>query len=292
MENLLQRIHDGEIEYRKTDEGVVNRTYITSNYVIQEPVEGEELRTMKGTVLNKNLHRRGAPVPEVLYISEEPQHAIYEKIGGVSLENRQDFDDSRYFEAMRNAGKALAEIHRLPVEGYGKPDREHDFRRGEHDGWRKFVRSYVDEAEKFVESEEFSEIVERASDLVNIDELPEEPESRTLHMDFTPDNIIVGEDTPVTVIDFDDAYFGDPMFDYVHSKLIMSKRGEDALNAFQEGYNSVREVKLNDEQEKTYTAMAVLQQSIGGEWCLRNDVDVDAEDWSELITDFLNELDD
>lgn len=278
------------MEHREASEGVVNSTYITPEYVVQEPVGGSDESLRRGTAITKYLREHGAPVPEVLYEGEEPHHVVLDRIEGVSLENREEFSDEAYLEAVENAGRALAEVHKVPVRGYGKAVEKENFQKGEYETWKEFVESYIESTDGYIQSDEFSGIAGRASELVNAGEMPEGPDSAVLHMDYTPDNIIVGEDLEATVIDFDDAYYGDPDWDLIHSSLIMSKRGDEVEEAFREGYENIRDVNLGEDLERSYTALAVLQQAKGGEWCLRNSKDVDIENWRSGLENTVKEI--
>lgn len=290
-ENILEKIKNGEIEFVEADEGVVTSTYITEDYVVQEPDHGNGGRLKKNRLICNKLHNNGAPVPEVVEYSENPLYIVFEKLDGTSLENRAEFSEADYLEGVRNAGKALAQIHDgQDNPGYGKPDREKGFRSAPHDSWRDFVHDYIEGALDYVENERFKPIVERASEMIDIDEMPENPESRILHMDYTPDNIIIDSDLEARVIDFDNAYYGDPLFDLMYAELAMNKRGSEVRESFREGYKQVRDPDLTEELERNYRAMAIIQDARAGEWCLRNEKDVDFEEWSRGLENVLENL--
>lgn len=286
----MEKIKSGEVESQEADEGVVTSTYITEDHVVQEPDHGNGGRLKKNRLICNKLHENGAPVPEVVDYSEDPLYIVFEKLDGVSLENRDSFSDEEYLEAVRNSGKALAQIHGQDGSGYGKPDREQGFQSAPHDSWKEFVNDYVEGTIDYVEDERFRPIVEKASEIINIDEMPDNPENRILHMDYTPDNIIINSDLEAHVIDFDNAYYGDPLFDLMYAELAMQKRGEEVAETFREGYKDVRDPGLTEELERNYRAMAVMQDARAGEWCLRNEKDVNFEEWSNGLQNMLSEL--
>lgn len=288
-DNILDKIKNGEIEYREADEGVVTSTYITDDHVVQEPQHGNGEKLKKNKFLCDFLHKRGVPVPEVIEHGEDPFHVVFEKLEGVSLEQRNEFNESDYLEAVRNAGEALALIHEQEGFGYGKPDIDRDFKAGSHENWRKFAEDYVQGSLDYVTSDRFRPIVEEASSVIDVDELPENPEKGILHMDYTLDNVIVDQDLEVSVIDLDGARYGDPRLDLVYADMIMSKKGEDVAEAFRAGYERVRDTDLAPELEKNYTALAIMRDSRGGEWCLKNEKDVDLDDWSQGLRNKVNE---
>ncbi|MFB6144957.1 MAG: phosphotransferase family protein [Candidatus Nanohaloarchaea archaeon] len=244
--NLLDKIKNGEMEHSLPRDGVVNETYITDDYVVQVPMEGNEDKWRKNLFLTKELNRKGVPVPEVLEVNNDPLYAAYERIEGPTLKDREEFSDEEYLEAVRNAGKALGMIHSQKVEGYGKPLPKKDFMEAEYDDWHDFVKEYIQGSLNYVERDLFRETVERAAELVKTEDLPRKPEPRILHMDYTPDNILVSSDLSVHVIDFEGALYGDPDLDLMYAELIASKRGEEAVKAFMNGYQDSRDIDLSD----------------------------------------------
>lgn len=289
MTSILEKIRNDAVDYREADEGVVNSTYILDDSVIQKPEHGNGGRLRKNKTMMKKIRSEGGPVPEILEYSEDPFYVVYERIEGTLLEDREEFNKSGYLKAIKGAGRALAKIHQTEGVGYGKPGRE-DLETGEFEEWKEFVEEYSRGAVSYAESELFESIAEKAADILEIDSLPDSPVSRILHMDYTPDNIIIDEDFEATVIDFDGAYYGDPRLDLMYAKLIMSKRDEEIAEAFMDGYRDEREPELTEDLERNYTALAVLRDVRGGEWCLRNDKDVDLEEWSQGLESVLEGL--
>lgn len=288
-EDILEKIENGKIDFRVAEEGIVSRTYITENFVVQERTDDEE-KLRKNAVMIDRLHENGVPVPKLIELGEDPVFAVFEKLEGVSLDRRENFDEQEYFEAVRKGGKALAQIHQQEGSGYGKPTPETDFTEASFNNWQNFVEDYVQGTLDYVESEKFSHIAETAFEKLDAEALPESPESRFLHMDYTPDNVIVDEDLEVDVIDFDGTYFGDPGLDLVYAEMIMSKYGERMAEKFMQGYRQIRDPDLTEEEKKNYTALAAMRDVRGAEWCLKNDKDADLEEWREGLEGVLEEL--
>ena len=288
--NLLEKIRNDDIEYEVAEEGIVSHTYITEDAVVQEPDHGNGDRLRRNKHIVEKLAENDGPVPEILDSGEDPLYVVFEKLEGLSLDQRDQFEEEDYLQAVRNAGKALALIHQEEGSLYGKPRSDTDFEHGEFDEWIEFVKDYVQGTVDWAESEKFRPVAEKAREMIDIDDLPENPPSRILHMDYTPDNQIVDSNLDVKVIDFDGAIYGDPRFDLMYAKLITFKRGEEVAEEFMEGYEEIRDPKLRPELERNYTILAVLRDIRGGEWCLRNDKDVDLEEWRTGLENTLNDL--
>lgn len=289
MTSILEKIQNNEIDYREADAGIVNRTYITKDYVVQTPDmdEGEKLR--KNRYLLDRVKDAGGPVPRVVNHSEDPLFTVFEKIEGELLDNREEFGD-RYLEAVRGAGRALAAIHQVEGEGYGNPDPETGFQEGQYEEWRGFVDEYIQGTVNFVESDHFQPVAEKASQMADTDIFPEKPDSKVLHLDYTTENIIIDDEMEAHVIDFDDAKYGDPRFDIMYARFVMSKRGSDVEDAFMDGYRDERDPGFTDRLERGYKVLAIVRDLRGGEWCLKNDRDVDLDRWKKGLEDALNEL--
>ena len=109
-------------------------------------------------------------------------------------------------------------------------------------------------------------------------------------MDFTHNNIIVNKDLEAQIIDFDGSLHGVPLLDLMYAEIIMSKHGEEVLEAFKKGYKAVRDTEVSEEDRKNYTALAVMRDLRGGEWCLKNSKDVDFEEWSRGLNTIVERL--
>lgn len=276
--DILEKIRNNEIEFQEAEEGIVSNTYITEDFVVQEPGENSD-KFRKSNFLIQKLHENGVPVPEILDYSDDPLFVVFEKLEGVSLDRKNEFAEEDYLQAVRNAGEALALIHEQRGLGYGKPDPAEDFQRGKFDEWKDFVEDYIQGTFDYVESDRFRPVVEKANQVIDLEQLPEDPESKVLHLDYTLDNVIAGEDLSVDVIDFDATRYGDPAFDLMYAEMIMSKHGEEIRENFMEGYRQARDLELTPELERNYRALAVMRDARGGEWCLKNDKDVELEEW-------------
>ncbi len=280
-EDVLQQIERGEIAYEHPDDGMVAVTYITEDLVVQKARSGHEEQMRKGVFLTDYLHAQGVAVPDVREVHEDPFYVVFEKIDATPLMDREAFTEDDYVTAVKQAGAECARMHEVEAFGYGRPDSENGFRSGEYGSWRVFTEHYVEDTQEYVQSDPFRPVAEQAASRVDVEKVPENPPKRVLHMDYTLDNILVDDDLNVHIIDLDNAYYGDARFDLMYADLSMSKHGDRTVEAFWEGYRSVRDPGLTPELEKTYQALAILHSTKAGEWCLRNDKQVNVEQWQK-----------
>jgi len=286
--SLLEKIENKEIEFEEVEDGIVNTTYITSNYVVQKNRDGSDEKLKKNAYLIEKTFENGVNTAKVVEKGKNPVNIVFEKLEGTSLNNKNKFTEADFIEAGRNAGKELAKIHQVKADNYGKP--QPDNREiGEYKNWRNFCKNYIDGTIEYVTSNRFQPLVEKAEEMIELTEISEKPDSRVLHLDYTPDNIIIDDETlEAYVIDFDNARYGEPGFDYMYAaEIIMPKHSEKMAEAFKEGYQSVRDLKLSENEVNSYLALAVMRDARGGEWCYRNDKDVDLDAWAEGLNSVL-----
>lgn len=289
MSSLLEKIRNDEVEYREADAGLVNTTYITGDRVLQMPSEGGSHQLRKSRYLLNRMEDAGVQVPRVIEYSEDPLFAVFERVEGRMLDDRAELGED-YLEAVRSAGKALAEIHGIETKWYGTPNPLTGFREGEHSNWQVFTDDYVQGTLDMTESDLFQPLAARASSMLDTDVFPEQPDSRLLHLDFKTENIIIDAESEAYVIDFDDAKYGDPRLDLIYARFLMSKKGEEVEETFMQGYRDVRDPEMTDEIEENYSLLALMRDLRGAEWCLKNDRDVDLEEWRRGLEGELDRL--
>lgn len=289
MSSLLEKIRNDEVEYREVDAGLVNTTYITGDRVLQMPSEGGSHQLRKSRYLLNRMEDAGVLVPAVIEYSEDPLFAVFERVEGRMLEDRAELGEE-YLEAVRNAGQALAEIHGVEADRYGEPDPYLGFQEGDYGNWQSFTEDYVQGTLDMIQSDVFQPLAARASSMLDADVFPEQPDSRVLHLDFKAENIIIDAESEPHIIDFDDAKYGDPRLDLMYARFLMSKKDEEVEETFMQGYRDVRDPELTDEIEENYSLLALMRDLRGAEWCLKNDRDVDLEDWRRGLEGALDRL--
>lgn len=111
----------------------------------------------------------------------------------------------------------LERLHAVDVSGttgYGGIDP--DTGNGCQDSWVDRVLGGVPDAWLGVESAEDRKVLETLSDLVHAEAAPAPPVRALVHGDFSADNLILGEDGTVGVLDLESAMLGDPLWDVAY----------------------------------------------------------------------------
>ena len=103
---------------------------------------------------------------------------------------------------------ALREIHERKVSGYGWLTAAHQ---GRHSSWRAFLKS-VDNFE-VVRSAHILRDEELEEALQGLDQLDFTQEASLLHGDLNPSNVLVSQAGNLTLIDLQNCFAGDPLYD-------------------------------------------------------------------------------
>lgn len=264
------------------ENGAVWETFEVDDVVIQAPATGRENDLPKNNFLYRHLAENGVNVPEVI-LSEEatPSYGVYENVDGDSLSSvKESVSEEEYGDVVETAGKLLGQIHSTEGFGYGWPDQNQGFRGASHSNWREFVSDRRNSIQEKVDEWPFNQVVDRAANHVEIEEIPLETDSAVLHRDYHGENLIFGDDE-VYVIDLDNAVYGDPRFDFVYSSSQITGGDQELEERFLEGYESVRDLEMDETLEDNYVALSVLQSAEAGYWNQQNDSDLDMKSWVE-----------
>lgn len=285
-QKLRKMIGEGLAEDGHTalENGAVWETFQLEDVVVQAPEMGREGDVLKNSFMYEHLAENGVKVPEVVFFQEEaPAYAVYENIEGESLDQIMgDVSDEEYLDTVEKTGELLGRIHTTDGFGYGWPDSEQNFRAGTHSTWREFVRDRKDGIQERVDEWPFNIVVDRAVNHLEIEDIPEKTESAVLHRDFHSQNLIVdGEE--VYVLDLDNSAYGDPRFDFVYSSSQITGGNPELEESFLEGYESVRDLGMDDTLKDNYVALSVLQSAEAGYWNQQKEHDIDMKSWVESL---------
>lgn len=85
LDEILEAINSGQIEYRTAEDGLVATTYMLDDCVVQVSGEDQKEGMEKNIALCRFLHHKDVYVPEVLFVGENPFYAVFERFEGISL---------------------------------------------------------------------------------------------------------------------------------------------------------------------------------------------------------------
>ena len=207
-----------------------------------------------------------ANTPEILYSDPSAEktefpYFITEYINGESLQDSfPELDAEKQVEFVEQAGQILGEIHsQISFQNAGEliPENEDITVDGES-GWVEYITEELSQATEKAENTRFSDLTDKAEDLVNkLSEL-DEPEKTLVFYDFRPDNVIAKNGRIKALIDFERAWAGDSFWDYAYSEMSFVEphryydtheppnADEETLRkTFQKGYE--KEIKLEED---------------------------------------------
>jgi aminoglycoside phosphotransferase (APT) family kinase protein len=204
--------------------------------------------------------------PEILYSDASAEKTefpffITEYIEGESLQDSfPELDAEKQLEVVEQAGQILGEVHSKISFGYaGELIPENgDITFDRESNWVEYITEELSKATEKAENTRFSDLTEKAEDLVNkLSEL-DEPEKTLVFYDFRPDNVIAKNGRIEALIDFERAWAGDPLWDYAYSEMSFvephhyydnhKKPNADEKKLrrkFQKGYEKEKELREN-----------------------------------------------
>lgn len=217
--------------------------------------------------------------PEILYSDASAEktefpYFITEYIEGESLQDSfPELEAEEQVEVVEQAGQILGEIHSkisfqyggelIPENGEVTVDRESN--------WIEYITEELSRATEKAENTRFSDLTEKAEDLVNMLSEFSEPEKTLVFYDFRPDNVIAKNGRIKALIDFERAWSGDPLWDYAYSEMSFvephhyydmhqapNADEEELRKTFQRGYETERELEENWRQKVNLYKLGII----------------------------------
>jgi Phosphotransferase enzyme family. len=137
--------------------------------------------------------------------------------------------------------------------------------------WTEYITQELTEAVKKAEYTRFSDLTEKAENLVEVFSKLEEPERTLIFYDFRPDNVIAESGRIKALIDFERALSGDPLWDYAYSEMSFvephqyynmheppNADEEKLRKAFQRGYEKQMGLKENWRQNVKLYKLGII----------------------------------
>ena len=246
-----------------TDAGAVKTTWLTDEHVIQAPRVGEAYRIALNTALYEELAETAVPVPRVHDSSvDPPAYGVYERHNEPDLGALYgEIDEATELSLIEEAGRIQGAMHQVAIDGYGYPDGDRPIQ-GSSEDWASFFEEYVQDSLEYCAPVLADETIEQIGSIVTAARIPSEPPSRIIHNDYHPGNLLGDEDGITAVIDFDNAIYGDQIYDLQRSKGMVGLEapGEpydhDRVQAFERGYKQEQELPTDEASTELYDLAA------------------------------------
>lgn len=288
-------ILDAEPDHAYVDAGAIKPTYRvdtdSDSYIIQTTGAGETHRLHKQRELYEDLAETDVPVPEVVHdgTGAKAPFQVLEFVDGDDPHDahyEMDMDD--VLELTAEAGRYLGQAHEeLPMDGYGWIGGSEDGLTIEESGtWRDFYGDFIEGHIDRIEGGPLDrgDIIERARAVTagTLEEVPEEPYSAVCHRDYRPGNLLADGAEITAVLDWDNAFAGDPRYDVARSQQSFGGTFADSAQEglvrqrFREAYEDARE-DLDDELHDIYSAGARLDHGAAATWLVENGYDMPEE---------------
>ncbi|MFO7794236.1 MAG: aminoglycoside phosphotransferase family protein [Candidatus Nanohaloarchaea archaeon] len=217
--------------------------------------------------------------PEILYSDPSANKTefpffITEYIEGESLQDSfPELKAREQIEVVEQAVHILGEVHsKISFEYAGEliPENKDIIVDGKFT-WIEYLKEELNQAIEKAGDTRFSDVTEKSEDFVNkLSEL-DEPEKTLVFYDFRPDNVIAMDGRIEALIDFERAWSGDPLWDYAYSEMSFvephryydmheppNADEEELRKAFQEGYETQRELEENWRQKVELYKLCII----------------------------------
>lgn len=209
-------------------------------------------------------NKTNVKTPEILYSDASTEKTefpflITEYIEGESLQDSfPELKAGKQVEVVEQAGQILGEVHsKISIDFAGEliPENGNIVVEGES-SWIEYIKEELSQATEKAENTRFSDLTEKAEDLVTkLSEL-DEPRKTLVFYDFRPDNVIAKNGRIKALIDFERAWAGDPLWDYAYSEMsfvephhyydmhkLPNADEEELRKVFQGGYEQEKELQ-------------------------------------------------
>jgi len=281
-------ILDAGPDHAYIDDGAIKPTFRidtdSESYILQTVETGSEGRLHKQRELYESLTDSEVPVPNVVHDASDgavPYQVLMHIDGDDPHYAHHDMDVDEVLELTGEAGRYLGEAHEeLSMDGYG-------WLRGTPDGlaveddqdWRSFYADFISRHIDRIEGGPLDrgDIVERARTVLDetIEDVPDDPGGAVCHRDYRPGNILADGARITAVLDWDNAFSGDPRYDLARSQQSFGGAFNESApegtvqHRFREAYEDARG-KVDDDLHEIYSLGARLDHGSAATWLIEN----------------------
>lgn len=284
-EYVTRGILEADREATHIDEGVIKPTYMiddgSDSYVLQTVDEDDEWRLHQQRAIYERLEGTDVPVPEVIHdaADETVPYQVVEAVDGEVLEEGYGkLSEEALDTVVADAGRYLAQAHEALSQ------EEHGELRGTAEGleveatedWRAFYQGFLEHHIDMIEDGPLDRdgLAEYALERVEatIEEIPEEPYAAVVHRDYRPGNLMAEGDCITGILDWDNAFSGDPRYDVARAEQSFASRfdgdrQEAVRELFRDAYEEA-DAELDERLHEHYHAGALLDQGAALTWLI------------------------
>lgn len=196
------------------------------------------------------MKRRGAAVPDVLYADEDI--LLMTKLAGEEIDDKEDaFKDERLYNLI---GKDLAAARSIQFAGYGTAHEQDNSFVGEFATWQEYLGSVQGELDALVPMGSLSQLDIEILQAYWHDQCRKirVDAGSLVHGDFAMSAIFALDREYTGLIDFGDAFIGDPLMDiaYFRFKEVTKPYGASLYDLLANAYCEAASLKRDVEFEK------------------------------------------
>ncbi|MDY6770498.1 MAG: phosphotransferase [Candidatus Nanohaloarchaea archaeon] len=282
----------GDADVAPIESGAIKTTYRidteSDSYILQTVDTGDEWRLHQQREVYDRLSDTAVPSPDVVYdaADEEVPYQVVEAIDGDNLNDRyHEMPDSTRLAVVEEAGRYLAAAHdKLSMDDCGwLYGTENGLEVDAADSWRSFYRGFLHDMLDTVEDgpldrDDLTDEL-RATVDATIDNVPVDPDTSIVHRDYDPDNLVEDDGEIAAVLDWGNAFAGDPLYDYARAEHSFAGRfaDDERVERTRERFRASYEQRqpIDDRLYEVYRLGALIDQAAALTWCQDNAFDFD-----------------
>lgn len=230
--SIWEDIQRSNIEYNQSEMGITSTVYLIDDFVFKTKEIYSDLQSEFAVI--DHLATSQANVPEAIYLSEEKQFAVFEKIQGTVLKKKNSIQKS----IAEQIGTQLRRLHSEKFNTFGEFSAKDNTLIGSITTYPKFIELYLNSFNSMDNCPFLQEIFLECREFLETRQIETRPDARILHLDFHPGNIIQNKNKNLYIIDFEHSILGPPGMDIIQTYLfLLHQYSETVANYFLQSYN-------------------------------------------------------
>lgn len=246
LNEVSSKIGSEIIYYKQFKSGIANPIFLIKlkdkkEYVLK--MYQKNLSKYKNDLFVLNLFSKNNLVPKIIWHGAygKKRYLIMSKIQGKNMKecNLQDLTKN-INKILFDIGKIAGELHKIECTRFG---RVHNPR---YKTWESFLKNLNKKYLREIEGTEFEYLIPKIKKYLdrNLYLVKGLKKSSFIHDDIQSENLIIYNDKINGIIDFDRAFFGDPLYEfpYMETSFIyfFNKNPQKIISRLHQGYSSIR----------------------------------------------------